>query len=142
MMKKKSLFLMICFFLFCSASGVNAATNLYKNGDFEYGISYPTKMMSGSTGTLKIVKEPVHEGKYALKISGRNGNADFWGQSLKIEKGKTYIFSGHARLSETAANQIIPVNIYWVEGNDKIDILYTEKQPWLYKTCWILPISA
>ena len=118
--------------------------NLYVNGDFESGTVEPNAFSnSNSSGTLVLSDEQAHSGSYSVKVSGRKSEAELWGQRLTVEKGKTYIFAGYVRLSNNAKNSKVPANIYWFEGSNLIDTLYTQaSQPWMNKNDWTFLIEV
>lgn len=96
---------------------------LYINGDFENGLIEPTKINNYSIAELELSTEEKHSGDYALKIKNRKDESCGWGQSIAVEEGKTYIFSGYVKPSETAKASEFPCSVYFFNGGkfDKVD---------------------
>ena len=106
--------------------------NLFKNGDFETGKLEPTKLNRYAIAALGISSEEKHNGNYSLKISNRKDQSCGWGQNVAVEEGKTYIFSGWAKVSDTAKKMSYPYSIYFFndgsfERTSGMDVLSMQK---------------
>ena len=89
--------------------------NLFLNGDYEQGEFSPTELFT-SNAEMEVVTDEVYEGEYALKIKNRTNQTGVSGQTVHVEAGKTYIFSGYAKVDDgTATKTQYPLGLYFFD---------------------------
>lgn len=95
--------------------------NLFINGGFETGNAEPTVRSLNAIEDFEVTAEESHSGKYSLKISNRKDVSCNWGQSVKVEKGKMYIFSAYAMPAPTASQDEFWSDLYFYEGREALE---------------------
>jgi len=115
---------------------LNLGDNLLSNADFE---SSDTSDWTGTRTHAKVVTTPVHEGSYALSLSGSPTGTKKLSQSVKVTGGQTYRFQGWLSVAGNSTGKFLML-VRWYDasgteisiakrsfGISRIDSEYAEK---------------